>query len=137
MRKLFTTAAVAGLAAGALVAPQAADAAGPLADQLILCGSQGITVTVENLTYDSTGPKDFTLTNGCKTIVDGSTANPKAATPLGATYRVAFELVTKGSIPPDEIDIVTSSGQTRTVHNTDATVSISSLEGVQLTFVFP
>ncbi|HEX3829280.1 MAG TPA: hypothetical protein VHV82_18615 [Sporichthyaceae bacterium] len=139
MRNLMTAASlVACAAAGPLLAPTVAHAAAPLADQLILCdGNRGIPlqVTVENLTYDSTGPVPFTLKGGCQTIVDGNPADDPNGTPISATYRLAFEPGTKN--PQDMITIVTNSSQTRTVQGDETNVAISSLEGVQVTFATP
>ena len=133
MRNLLTAATAVGLAAtGALVAPQAADAAGPLPDQLILCAANPTTVTVENLTDDSTGPQDFKLT-GCQTIVDGSATNDSNGTPISATYRIAFEPTSKSN-QSDTISILTDSQMTRTVNGEETEVRISALEGVQVTF---
>jgi hypothetical protein len=141
MRNLMTTASlVACAAAGTLLAPTAAHAAAPLADQLVLCGgfpSHPLNVTVENLTYDSTGPMQFSLTGtgaNCLTVVDGNPADNPNGTPISATYRVAFQPDTKN--PQDMITIVTNSTppQTRTVQGAETNVQISSLEGVQVTF---
>lgn len=135
MPKLITAVTLLAAAAAATVlAPVAAHATptAPQPDQLVVCSSHiPVNVTVENLTYDSAGPIVFSLT-GCRTIVDGSTADNPDGTPISATYRVAFEPTDKN--PARTITILTSSGQTRTVQNAETTVQISALEGVQATF---